>query len=183
MRKWIVFALSAVLCLTLAACSAEKDSGKTTDSGSQSAAAATDDSYVMTFRGTDIVPGAEMQPILDKLGEPKKYFESESCAFKGLDKVYTYDSVVIRTYPKDKTDYVLSVELKDDAVSTPEGVSIGESKDKVTKVYGEGTSSSSAAVTYRKGEAVLSFIFDEEGNVSSITYTLASQTGDDSANQ
>ena len=52
----------------------------------------------MVFRDVEIVPGAEMQPVLDRLGEPRKYFESESCAFKGLDKVYTYAGTGIVAY-------------------------------------------------------------------------------------
>ena len=183
MKNWIIFALTALLCLGLVACSADKENGKNTDVGTQSEAAAAADRYAMVFRDVEIVPGAEMQPVLDRLGEPRKYFESESCAFKGLDKVYTYAGVVIRTYPKDNTDYVLNVELKDDTVSTPEGVSIGESRDKVTKVYGAATATNDTSVSYRKGDVVLSFIFDADGAVTSITYTLAMQSGAASAAQ
>ena len=177
MRKWIVFALTAVLCLGLVACSSKNDGEKDTGSGNNSLVAESNDVYAMTFRGADIVPGEEMQPVVDKLGEPKKYFESESCAFKGLDKVYTYDGVVIRTYPKDKNDFILNVELKDDTVSTPEGVSIGDGKAKVKEVYGAETASNDTSVSYQKGDVVLLFIFDSDGNVTSITYTLASQSG------
>ena len=68
----------------------------------------------MDFNGTQVVLGAEMKPIADKLGKPTKYFESQSCAFQGLDKVYTYGGVIIRTYPENDVDYVLSIELKDE---------------------------------------------------------------------
>ena len=183
MKKLIVFALVAVLCLGLVACSSEKDSGKNSVVGNDTSVAETDGTYKMVFRETEIVLGADMQSVLDKLGEPKKYFESESCAFKGLDKVYTYDGVVIRTYPKDKKDYILNVELRDDTVSTPEGISIGDSKAKVTEVYGAETTSNDTSVSYQKGDVVLAFIINAEGNVTSITYTLTSQAGAGSSAQ
>ena len=178
MKKLLVFAVIAALCLGLVACSSDKkdNAGKGTSSSAVAEAG-----YSLKVRETEVVPGAEMAPILARLGEPKKYFESESCAFKGLDKVYTYAGVVIRTYPQDNVDYVLNVELKDDTISTAEGLCIGESKDKVTEVYGQPSSSTDQSVSYKKGGTVLSFIFDDNGSVSSITYGLASQTEDDGA--
>lgn len=69
-----------------------------------------------------------MEPLVKKLGDADNYFESDSCAFQGKDKVYTYGSVKITTYPKDNKDYVYTIELLDDTVSTPEGISIGSDK-------------------------------------------------------
>lgn len=57
-------------------------------------------------------------PILEKLGEPMEYFEAESCAFEGLDKIYTYSGFELHTYEMKGTDYVASVMFLDDSVST-----------------------------------------------------------------
>lgn len=176
MKKILIFALIAALCLTLAACS---DSPKKEDDTPAVSSEAVADVFTFTYRDVKIALSDEMAPIVQKLGEPKKYFESESCAFKGLDKVYTYDGVVIRTYPENDVDYVLSVEFKDDTVATEEGVSIGDTRKKVEKAYGKIEDASGRSLTYNKGGVVLAFIFDEDDNVSSVTYTLNTQSSDD----
>ena len=38
----------------------------------------------------------DVAPVIEALGEPLHYFESESCAFKGLNK-YTYGGFEIST--------------------------------------------------------------------------------------
>ena len=170
MKKIIIFGLIAALCLALTACSSS--SGNAADSSTTSSAASAE-VFTFTYRDVKIALSDEMAPIVKKLGEPKKYFESESCAFKGLDKVYTYDGVVIRTYPEKDVDYVLSVEFKDDTVATEEGIAIGDSREKVEKTYGK---TDGRAATYTKGGVVLSIIFGDDDTVSSVTYTLASQS-------
>ena len=109
--------------------------------------------------------------FLKDLGDPVSYFESESCAFQGLDKTYTYKDFVITTYPKDDVDYVFSIELLNDVVTTPEGAYIGMSADDVKALYPEGpTEESDKALQYVDGDSKLSFILDN-GEVSSICYT------------
>ena len=174
MKKIIIFGLIAALCLALVACSPSSGKDKAEDSAPASSDAAAE-VYTFTYRDVKIALGDEVAPIVKKLGEPKKYFESQSCAFQGLDKVYTYSGVVIRTFPKDKVDYVLSVEFKDDTVATEEGIAIGDTREKVEKAYGKAASSGSA-VTYSKGGVSISIIYGEDGNVSSITYTLDNQS-------
>ena len=111
-------------------------------------------------------------PVADKLGKPTKYFESQSCAYQGLDKVYTYGGVIIRTYPENDVDYVLNIELKDDSVSTVEGIGIGDAKAKVKEAYGEPTSTTDTSDVFVKGNSKLSIIYGKDGNVSSIVYDL-----------
>lgn len=132
------------------------------------------DTYYYDMKGTIVTVNAEMASLTDALGEPTNYFESESCAFQGLDKVYTYGSVVISTYPKDGVDYVYTIELKDDTVSTKEGICIGNSKDEVIAAYGEPTTENDTAISYEKGDCVLAFIFDGD-SVTNITYTAVTE--------
>ena len=184
LRNFIILAVTAALCLTLVACGS--DESKAADSTAASSSASADSSkgesskndepkksdggFKLTMKGTAIAINDDMAPIAEKLGKPTKYFESESCAYQGLDKVYTYGGVVIRTYPKEKNDFVLNVELKDDSVSTEEGISIGDAKDKVKEVYGEPTSTTDTSSVYKKGDSNLTFIFGSDGSVSSIVY-------------
>lgn len=130
---------------------------------------AVDLGYVYSQGGVDVAVNGLMTPIVDAWGDPDKYFESESCAFQGLDKVYTYGSVVINTYPEDGKDYVLTIELKDDTITTAEGIYIGSSKDDVVATYGAAASETDVALVYEKGECQLTFFF-EDNCVTNITY-------------
>ncbi|MBR1392972.1 MAG: hypothetical protein IJ561_08885 [Ruminococcus sp.] len=186
LKNFILLAVIAALCLTLTACGSDDskaDPVSTNDNSTvstneepqseSSKPAETKDGFTLTFKGTQIALSAEMAPVVEKLGEPDKYFESESCAFQGLDKVYTYSGVVIRTYPENNVDYVLSIELKDDMTSTEEGISVGDSRQKVIEAYGESTEKTDISEVYSKGNSKLSFIFDSNDTVSSITYTAS----------
>lgn len=181
LKNFIVLAVITAMCLTLAACGSSDDKkgssaeNSTANTSSESAPAANagkknTDGFKFSMKGTSVAMNAEMAPLAKALGEPTKYFESESCAFQGLDKVYTYGGVVIRTYPENEVDYVLNVELKDDSNATEEGISIGDSKDKVKKAYGDPETENDTSLVYKKGACKLSFIFGEDGTVSSILY-------------
>lgn len=140
------------------------------DSSDPSAVDTSVSEYGYTLNGIKIKPNDNFSDIVDSLGEPDTYFESESCAFQGLDKVYTYGSVTIKTYPKDDIDYVLSIEFKDDITKTDEGIKIGSSSDEISSVYGEPSASNDSSITYTDGNANLNFILTD-GKVSYITYT------------
>lgn len=180
LKNFIIVAVLAALCLIQVGCGSESKkeeagSGAASSSASSESKqenASSGDGYQLDFNGTQVVLGAEMAPISDKLGKPTKYFESQSCAYQGLDKVYTYGGVIIRTYPENDVDYVLNIELKDDSVSTVEGISIGDAKAKVKEAYGEPTSTTDTSDVFVKGSSKLSIIYGNDGNVSSIVYDL-----------
>lgn len=152
------------------------DTGSTEDTGNNKDTqqeanndTVTADGYAFKYNGTEIIPNANMEPVVTALGEPTKYFESDSCAFQGKDKVYTYGSAVITTYPKDNVDYVYTIELKDDTVETPEGIYIGSSVDDVKAKYGEPAEDTGSALVYKKGSSNLNFSYTD-GEVISIVY-------------
>lgn len=124
-----------------------------------------------TFQAGDVTltPDMDMSAIADQLGEPKSYFEAASCAFEGLDKIYTYTSFEIETYPQDTADCIKSIVLKDDIVSTVEGVSIGDSEDKVRETYGAPAEESTGKLVYQKEKTNLVFVISS-GVVASIEY-------------
>jgi hypothetical protein len=158
---------------TVTGTDASSGGAENTETGTETVAE-TPSGYYFTLNGVIITANAEMAPIAEALGEPTSYFESESCAFQGLDKVYTYGSVVISTYPVDGVDYVYTIELKDDTVETPEGLCIGSTKDDVTAAYGTATTESDTALSYEKDDCVLAFIFDGD-SVANITYTAITE--------
>ncbi len=134
--------------------------------------AAGSDAYVFQSGDVTIAMNAEAAPIVEALGEYDDYFESESCAFDGLDKQYTYGSFILKTYPLEDVDYVSSVEIRDDLVSTPEGISIGSTAEDVVAAYGE--PAEEGTYSYTKGDCTL-LLLVQDGAVTSIQYTAITE--------
>lgn len=114
--------------------------------------------YAFIYYGVSVTMDADAAPIIEKLGEPASYFEAASCAFEGLDKMYTYSGFEIDTYPVGDKDYVSSVILKDDSVSTAEGICIGDSLEKLQQTYGGEGEENAGMRVYEKDGMKLCFI-------------------------
>ena len=125
--------------------------------------------YVYRYNDAVMEIDAEAAPILSQLGEPNSYFETPSCAFEGIDKKYTYGSFELDTYPNGDKDFVSAVIFKDDSITTPEGVGIGDSREKMIEAYGDKGSEELGMMVYRKDGMKLCFILDED-NIISIEY-------------
>ena len=113
-----------------------------------------------------------MKEVLEALGEPLSYFEAASCAFDGLDKTYTYAGFQILTRPDGDKDYINSIILTDDSVTTPEGVYIGVTEADVTAKYGTPAQKTDTLLSYTDGGTALNFIL-KNGTVISIEYIPA----------
>lgn len=146
-RKMIAMTTAMVMGAVLTACGGSGEGG--------SGASAGGSGYTFTSGSAKIEMNADASAVVEELGEANDYFESESCAFEGLDKVYSYPGFQLKTYPVDDKDYVLSVVFMDDTVSTDEGISIGSTKDEVKEAYGEPSSESSTEMVYEKGDTEL----------------------------
>lgn len=177
MKKIIIAAVMLTAVLALCACGEKeikggKDGGteaKTQTGTEVSAPTGGAGGYIFTSGSASVEIDAAMEPIKAALGEPISYFESESCAFGELDKVYTYSGYRIDTYQIDGVDYVCDVIFMDDTITTPEGLAIGDSADKVKEVYGEPTEEDSLRMIYSSGDMKLVFLKD--GNtVKTIEY-------------
>lgn len=136
--------------------------------GQQSNGTAGGKGYVFVYKGTNIEVDADAAPIVTALGEPASYFEAASCAFEGLDKIYTYNGFELNTYPSGDNDYISAIVFKDDSVSTAEGVCIGDTLEKVQQAYGEGAEENGMLV-YAKDGMKLCLIL-KDGSVASIEY-------------
>ena len=132
-----------------------------------------DDSDVQayTFRkgSVEIAIGDEVSPILTSLGEWNDYVESPSCGFTGVSKLYSYTSLDIETYPTDGKDYVYMIQLKDDSVSTREGIRIGDKREAVTEAYGTPAEESDSMLVYRADGMYLRMLL-KNGAVTKIQY-------------
>lgn len=125
--------------------------------------------YVFIYNDIVIEIDTEAAPVIEKLGEPNSYFEAASCAFEGIDKMYTYNSFEVDTYPMNNVDYISSVIFKDDSVMTAEGIEIGDSVDKVTEIYGNDGENESGMLVFEKDKIKLCFIIQKDC-VASIEY-------------
>lgn len=168
----ILLTLTVLLALlTLTACGQPTTSQTTAPSGTTAGSNETTApaGYTFVFKNTPLPIGTAAKPILDMLGEPINFFESPSCAYQGMDRIYTYAGIEITTYTEGDTDYVYSVAVIDDSVSTPEGIALGASADEVKTTYGSDFTETTNQLMYRKGDTDLKFVF-AEGDLVSIEY-------------
>lgn len=173
--------MGVLMCVSLAACGNSNDSkvisgdvnnttvnaqNNNVENEGQEASGSSVSGYVFSFNGTDVVVDADAEPIIASLGEPTSYYENPSCAFNGLDKIYTYSSFEVDTYPQNEKDLISGVILKDDTVSTKEGICIGQSNQNMIDTYGEEYTNEDGMCVYRKDNMKLCFILDGDQIVS-----------------
>lgn len=127
------------------------------------------EAYSFEYNGTKIAMNVNAADILAQLGEPKSYTEETSCAFTGLDKTYYFGSFYLQTYPQGEEDFVYSVWIVDDSVTTDEGIYIGATQAEVESVYGAEGYNGSNAYIMTCGDSKLTVIL-KDGVVSSIQY-------------
>ena len=128
------------------------------------------DKYIFKSGSVDIVPGEDSTAALSALGKESAYDEVDiGCGNNEVGKVYSYSGFKIQTYPDNSKDYIDTVTITNDSVSTPEGISIGSSRDDVIKAYGDGYTEKSNGIVYIKDKTTLSFVI-RDGAVTSIIY-------------
>lgn len=182
MKKTIIFML--LTCMLLAGCGntssheattvpVETDAvaAQTTAPVNETEAPAGEAQFSLVYNGTEIKLHAPAAPIVEALGEPKKYTESASCAFDGLDKTYYYGSFYLDTYPQGEEDFVYGWWFADDSLATAEGIYIGASQAAVEAAYGADTFNGNNAYTVKQEDGMLTIIL-EEGIVTSIQYII-----------
>ena len=148
----------------------EPDAGAEDTSASveeqQGPAAANYKGYVFIYQDVAIEMDADAAPIIEQLGEPDSYFEAPSCAFEGIDKMYTYRSFELDTYPTENKDYISSVIFKDDTLTTVEGIGIGDSVSSLEAAYGTQWNDEDGMMVYEKDGMKLCFIVDGDSVIS-----------------
>ncbi len=168
MKKIIALTTAVCLMFCFAACGSST-SGETQGNGGAEIVA--NSNFSFTYKDVEIKLAAPAEPIIEKLGEPKKYTESASCAFDGLDKSYYYGSFYLETYPQGDKDFVYGWWFADDSVSTPEGIYIGAAKADVDAAYDAENFNGTNAYTVKDGNGTLTIILENDA-VTSIQYNL-----------
>ena len=193
MRK-LLTALALGLILMLAACATTNNGNEDTsqpeetglptdypvqDSSSENDAASSYDypprtiptGFTFATQGVVIYMDQDMAQVLEQLGEPIGVFEAPSCAFDGIDRIFRFPGVQIHTYPSGELDLVHTISIRDDSVTTMEGIYLGSSWEDVLDAYGHDYKQDFSMFTFTLGLTTLSF-FVEDGIVTGITYGL-----------
>ncbi len=125
--------------------------------------------YEFVYNDINIAMYDEATSTLESLGKEMDYFEAESCAFQGMDKIYTYGGFELHTHEIEGNDYISSIIFLDDSVSTKEGIYLYSSLDNVLEAYGEDYSEEHGLYTYELEDSKLSFLIEDD-EVTSIEY-------------
>ncbi len=178
MKKFIALAFAFCLSLSLVACGGDDNTTKAPEETKAPVTSNTDKytgkGYALTIDGKDVQIGMSGEDMLALLGEAGSVFEAPSCAGEGIDYTYTYagGSVEITTVPDAKgVNLVDAIVLKDDLISTPEGLSLTMSLDDVTAAYGEDYTTLGNAYAYEKDGMQLQFIIEND-EITSIQYVV-----------
>ncbi len=152
----------------------EKAGTEGQETSGEAAAAVNHSGFLFESSGVTMGMNEDVAPIVSGLGDYNNYAESPSCAFNGLDKIYSYNGFDLYTYPKGKKDYVNSVYFTDDTVSTPEGIRLGSTTEEMLAAYGEDYTEEYGVYTYTKEKSALSFIVTD-GIIESIEYVAITE--------
>jgi hypothetical protein len=141
--------------------------------GNDDAAASAGAGYQFESNGVSVSVDVDVEPVVEALGEAKSVYEQPSCAGQGTSYAYSYSGFEIATYPDGDSNLIAYILIKDDTVSTPEGIDLSMTKDDVIAAYGEDYTAeeldNGQELTYEKDGMTLNFFFDGE-NISSIEY-------------
>lgn len=166
MKKILCLLAALTLTLALAACGGTEPPA---DPGTGASPEGSVNGFLFEADDLTVAADAFMAPILEKLGEPLRYFEAASCAFNGLDKNYIYAHYEIDTYPASDGDRVMAIYLMDDLVTTREGLRIGDSKAEMERLYGADYTVNGSECIYEKGGMSLKIQVKNDA-VTYITY-------------
>ena len=131
------------------------------------------DVYKFTYKGYDIIPGTEMKPVLEAIGDPvEPPFQAASCAGQGFDTTYNYPGFYIQTYEEGGSELIRGIIITDALVDCG-GVHLGDTLEAVKEVYGTPTQEDDFGLDYRSGNVVLRFSTDGFNSVTDITFIVA----------
>lgn len=163
--------------LCFAGCETPNIQDPGTSQGQNSGNEPVQDSFSCTYSGVKIALHAPAADILAGLGEADSYSESTSCAFEGLDKIYTYGSLNLQTYPIGDKDYIYGWWFEDDVdedAKTPEDIRVGSAQAAVEAAYGADAFDGKNTFELTKGSGKLTIIL-KDGAVKSIQYAIIAE--------
>lgn len=123
----------------------------------------------ITVSGKKLTPG--MDYTTPVLSSPVDYYEATSCAYVGMDKIYTYESIEVYTYPDGNIDYILEIDLLESGQTT-RGIKIGATLSEIEAVYGTTHTSQGLNIVYSDGQISLIFMMvNDKATQIRLTYS------------
>ncbi len=175
-KALLVFAMGIITAFCLTACGSDDPQGNASGSagdrqeGQGNSSSGQEDmskgGYRFEVNGVELGVDMNMNDLLPRLGEAKSVFEAPSCAAEGISYTYSYAGFEIQTYPDGANNLISYIILKDDTVSTPEGIDLSKTRADIVKAYGEGGVEGDNQISYAKDGMKLNFIFKGEDMVS-----------------
>ena len=157
--------------VTPSAADSSDNNADTSDTTEVSNISTDETNYSIKYNDVTITVNAPAQDIIDALGEPSSYFESNDCAFDGVSKSYLYGSIELDTYDLgDGVEYVESIFFMDDLVATNEDIRLFMTKEDVESAYGTPSAINGPEYVYECGNSMLSILFDDNDTISSISF-------------
>lgn len=180
MRKLIAMLALLVLTFALVACGAEaeldtdlvitratEENVIAEEENVQAEAVKTE--YAFVAEGLELIPGAAFDPAI--LPEAASLYTVPSCAIEGTDNVYNYESFEVTAYDDGTGEVIYSIYIIDPNTTTPEGLALGDSLNRVLELYGDGYQLNGTAYDFYGTETMLSIIVQNEA-VASIEYRM-----------
>jgi|GEM_PF-454271 len=125
------------------------------------------DDISITYNDTVLKPNTLYDETM--ISEEYEYYEAQSCGFDGLDKIYTYNTIEIYTYPQGSQDYILEILLLENG-KTDKGITNGSTKDEIIAAYGEATTATPDKLSYDADDMSLIFALSSNQKVEEIRY-------------
>ena len=123
------------------------------------------------FQGELVAPGETLPPNVENAAIDSQ--QVSGCVGTGMETLYRYDGFDITVLNSGTNDLVYSIYFQSPDVSTTEGLSIGDSLEKVRKLYGEADTEGGVAWIYSDGNAELILLISDDAVVG-IEYRMAS---------
>lgn len=164
-EKVVATMMCVTVCTLMCSCAKEEtvapeliSGGETIMQSVEESTSSTETSgYSIVYEGVSMAPGMEATQIIEALGDDYELSEGASCAYQGMDKVYTYDNLIIYTYEIDEGEFVSIVEATGETCNTNASIHIGSLKDEVIEAYGEPQESTDAGLGYTQDGIEIQF--------------------------
>lgn len=157
MKRFLALTAALLLIFSLVSCGEEPDTNPV--------GVARD--YFMMYNGTRIETGADAS-VIASLGNYTAE-DGEACGTDEKDVYYTLAGLEIQTHVKGSDEYIRLIKILDDSVETPEGITIGDSREDVEDAYGINyTEGAGGAIRYEGASSTIEFHFGASGSVSNI---------------
>ncbi|MCL2321342.1 MAG: hypothetical protein FWC47_04460 [Oscillospiraceae bacterium] len=138
---------------------------------------------VLIINGLNVHVDDDAKEVLTSLGNDYTFEEAISCAYKGMDKSFSYDGIEISTLPIDDRDKICEVYVTSDKYETLRGIKVGLKKSDIEETYGKDYTFEDSVLTYwidEKGDPKspkLYFVLDENNIITAISIFSAKNSG------